>query len=366
MHGGFMHPDDVEPASTGRKWALLASERYCFPILRPLATQAAQRGDEVVWVLRDALAPHLMPGETRLRSRRELKAFSPDAVFATVNRIPPFFPGLQVQLFHGLNLSKRDPRAGQFRIQDLFDVYCTHGPATTVPLQALAREHGDFVVVETGWPKLDTLFQGPGDNADALRRAAAGRPVVMYASTFNEPLSRARECLPVLDELVRRGDRYWLLTLHPMSPPDMVRRYRELAGEHAAYLEAERLQDMLHAADVLVCDTSSVIEEFAMLGKPVVAVGHREPRDFMHDIHSADQIDVAVRSALAAPQARRAGMDAYADAVHPARDGRSAQRVLVAVEAALRGELAPARRRRPKPWRRWWRSWKMLRELLPG
>jgi len=179
-------------------------------------------------------------------------------------------------------------------------------------------------------------------------------------------LSRARECLPVLDELVKRGDRYWLLTLHPMSPPDVVRSYRELAGEHAVYLEAERLQDMLHAADVLVCDTSSVIEEFAMLGKPVVAVGHRQPRDFMHDIGSADQIDAAVRSALAAPQAGRAGMDAYADAVHPARDGRSAQRVLDAVESVLRGELTAPRRRRAKPWRRWWRSWRMLRELLPG
>lgn len=358
-------PVRKDAASPGR-WAMLVSERYSLPILRPLAARALARGDRVVWIVRDMLAPLLRPDETRVRSFAALRAFAPEAVFATVDRIPPWLPGLQVQLFHGLNLHKRDPSLGQFRMQDLYDLYCTHGPATTQPLQALAHGYGGFVVAETGWPKLDPLFRTPGAGAQAMRRAAAGRPVVMYASTFNVPLSQARECLPVIGALVARGDRYWLLTLHPMAPPDLLERYRQLAGPHACFVETEGMTDMLQAADVLVCDTSSVIEEFALLGKPVVAVRHRRPQAFMHAVSTPQAIDAAIAAALADPQQRRAHADAYMAVLHPARDGGAADRVLEAVASVLRGERVPVRPRRRPLWRRAWRSWRMLRELLPG
>lgn len=354
-----------DPASP-RRWAMLVSERYSLPILRPLAARARARGDHVAWIVRDALAPMLRADETRVRSFAALRAFAPDAVFATVDRIPPWLPGLQVQLFHGLNLHKRDPSLGQFRMQDLYDLYCTHGPATTQPLHALAQSHGGFVVAETGWPKLDPLFQAPGEGTHALRRAAAGRPVVMYASTFNAPLSQAHACLPVIAALVARGDRYWLLTLHPMAPPDLRQRYRQLAGPHACFVESEGMTDMLHAADVLVCDTSSVIEEFALLGKPVVAVRHRRPQAFMHAVSTPQAIDAAITAALADPEQRRAHANAYTALLHPARDGGAADRVLDAAVAVLHGERVPVRPRRRPLWRRAWRSWRMLRELLPG
>lgn len=358
-----MHPEAVV---SPRRWALLVSERYALPILRPLAACARGRGHDVRWLASDAMAVHLAKDEIRLRSPRALRAFAPEAVFATVNRIPPFFPGVQVQLFHGLNLHKRDPREGQFRIQDLFDLYCSHGPATTGPLEALAREHGNFSVVETGWPKLDLLFAGAGEGATGLRAAAGGRPVVMFASTFNEPLSQARASLPVLRELVARGDRYWLLTLHPMSPPELRAEFEALGGAHAVFLEAERMADMLHAADVLVCDTTSVVEEFALLGKPVVTLRHRRPQAFMYDLGSADLLDDTLGEVLADPQARRVQIDAYAAQVHPSRDGGASDRVLDAVEQVLRGELRTPRRRWRPWWRRWWRARKLWREILPG
>ncbi|MET3928566.1 CDP-glycerol glycerophosphotransferase (TagB/SpsB family) [Lysobacter sp. OAE881] len=345
---------------------LLASEPYSLPILRPLAREALARGHDVAWVASDAMAARLAPDEPRLTSRRALKAFAPQAVFSTVNRIPPFFPGWQVQLFHGLNLHKRDPAQGQHRVLGLFDLYCTHGPATTGPMQAQAVERRDFVVVETGWPKLDPLFGGVSANARGLRETAGGRPVAMFASTFNDPLSCSGECFEHMERLVARGDRYWLLTLHPMSPPERIERYRRLAGPNAMYLDSEHLIDMLHAADALVCDTTSVAEEMALLGKPVVTVRHRKPQPFMHDVASAGDIDAALHAALSSPAARRDEANAYADTLHPARDGRASNRVLDAVESLIDGSLRPQRRRKARPWRRFWRSWKAMRELLPG
>lgn len=369
--------DDGEPATEAlmddarlpvdpRRWVMLASEQYSLAILRPLAEAALARGDTVKWLAPDAVAAQLRPAEQRICSARALYAFRPHAVYATVNRIPPFFPGLQVQLFHGLNLHKRDPGQGQFRMLGLFDMYCSHGPATTAPLQQLAAQRRDFNVVETGWPKLDVLFAGPGADAAALRTAAGGRPLVMYASTFNEPLSQARRCLPVLEQLIARGDRYWLLTLHPMTPPALVERYQALAGANACFLDATQLAGMLHAADVLVCDTSSVVEEFILLDKPVVTVCHRQPQPCMQDVRAPEDIDAAIAQALAQPQGLSAQRHAYAASVHPSRDGGASSRVLQAVEQRLRNGGTGLRVRAKRPLRRLWRSWKMWRALLPG
>lgn len=358
--------DDTRLPVCPRRWVMLASEQYSLAILRPLAEAALARGDTVKWLAPDAVAALLRPAELRIRSARALYAFGPHAVYATVNRIPPFFPGLQVQLFHGLNLHKRDPGQGQFRMLGLFDMYCSHGPATTAPLQQLAGQRRDFNVVETGWPKLDALFAGPGADAAVLRTAAGGRPLVMYASTFNEPLSQARRCLPVLEQLVARGDRYWLLTLHPMTPPSLVQRYQALAGANARFLDATQLADMLHAADVLVCDTSSVVEEFILLDKPVITVCHRQPQPCMHDVRAPENIDAAIAQALAQPQALSDERHAYAASVHPSRDGAASARVLAAVEQRLRDGATGLRVRAKRPFRRLWRSWKMWRALLPG
>jgi hypothetical protein len=357
---------EAPDASAPRRWVMLASEPYAPAILRPLAAQAQARGHRVAWLAPDAVAAGLRADESRLCSARALWRFRPHAVFATVNRIPPFLPGLQVQLFHGLNLHKRDPRQGQFRMLGLFDLYCAHGPATTGPLQALAGQRRDFSVVQTGWPKLDTLFAGPCAQAHALRAAAAGRPTVMFASTFNAPLSQARDCLPVLEALIARGDRYWLLTLHPLAPVDLRQRYQALAGPHACFLDSAHLAAMLHAADVLVCDTSSVVEEFVLLDKPVVTVCHRQPQPCMQDVRAPADIDAAIQQALAAPHALSDARHAYAASIHPQPDGRAAERVLDAVEHRLRSGSPGLRRRSRRVFRRLWRSWRLWRSLLPG
>ena len=62
---------------------------------------------------------------------------------------------------------------------------------------------------------------------------ARGRPIVLFGSTFTPRLAAAPVLLDAIAGLVRRGDRYWLLTLHPKTAPAWFERYRALAGEHA-------------------------------------------------------------------------------------------------------------------------------------
>lgn len=322
---------------------LFATELYALPILRPLARAARARGDDVQWFVQGSAAAHLHDDEPRLIDAASVRRWRPDAVIAASNWVPHFFPGVKVEVFHGFNVEKRAAQRGHFRIRGLFDLYCTQGPATTQPFLNLERELGHFRVVETGWPKLDPLFE-PAESDD-VAVAAAGRRVIAYASTFTESLTSAPHLYDTIASRVARGDHYWLLTLHPKSDPALIARYRALAGPNARFYEADQLIAMLRAADVMLCDTSSAVPEFAVQGKPVVTFRNRAPKPYMIDIATVDQLDAALQRAFQPEPALRAALDELAAQIHPQRDGRSSERVLDAVAAAVAGDLKAARRK---------------------
>lgn len=334
------------------RYLLFATELYALPILRPLQAAIHARGGEAAWFLPRAAAAHLRDGERRLADASEVAVWDPVAVLAASNWAPHFFPGAKVQLFHGFNVEKRADQRGHFRIRGLFDLYCTQGPATTVPFRELAREHGHFAVVETGWPKLDPLFAPDGGEAAALR-PPNGRPVVLYASTFTESLSSAPLLHEAIAREIARGERYWLLTLHPKTDPHWVAQYRALAGPNARFVEADALIPALRAADVLVSDTSSVVSEFVVQGKPVVTLRNRAPKPHMIDIQAAQELPAALAQAFAPPPALRAQLGAYADSIHPWRDGGSSARVLDAVADLRENRLGPLARKPANLWRKW-------------
>ncbi|MDN5923623.1 MAG: CDP-glycerol glycerophosphotransferase family protein [Xanthomonadales bacterium] len=344
------------------RYLLFASELYAVPILLPLAAAARARGHAVTWLTSPALARHLPANEAVITTWAGCQSLHADATFSTVHWLPPQLPGRKIQLFHGLNIDKRDPRKGHFRIRGLFDLYCTHGPVTTKVFEELARKHGHFAVCETGWPKLDPLFRNAVPDPAIVQRAA-GRPIVMVASTFTRSLTAAPLILDTLRGLIARGDRYWLLTLHPKSDPVLLEAYQQLAGEHAQFMHADALLDMLRSADVMVCDTSSAIGEFALLGKPIVTVRTRVPKPYLIDISDPQQLDAAIARAMQREPELMRALDAYGQRIHPARDGHAAARVIAASEALLAGKWPSLRRKPLNLWRRW-RARSKLRAML--
>ena len=321
---------------------LFASELYAMPILRPIAEAAKKRGDHVRWFVSSRIGAYLQASELRLTDARAVREWAPDAVVSASNWVPHFFPGLKVQVFHGFNVDKRSDSRGHFRIRGLFDLYCTQGPATTEPFQAMQRALRHFHVIETGWPKLDPLFD-PVDPTSTLDLTPK-REMVAYASTFTASLSSAPLLYRAISEQIVRGDRYWLLTLHPKSPVFWQDRYRALAGSNAHYVEADQLVRMLAAADVLVSDTSSVVSEFAVIGKPVVTFRNRAPKPYMIDIRDPTELENALRRACANDAGQRLALASVSDAIHPYRDGRSSERVLDAIATVL-DDCAPPQRK---------------------
>jgi len=230
-------------------------------------------------------------------------------------------------------------------VRGMFDLYCTQGPATTAPFTALAREQGHFAVVETGWPKLDPLFDDSDSGWEALRGRANGRPIVLFGSTFTERLSAAPHLHDAIAADIAGGQRYWLLTLHPKCPPALFERYRALAGANASFVEPEQVMAAQRAADVLVSDTSSIVSEFIVQHKPVVTFRNRVPQPHMIDFDDAALLPDMLARALAPEPALVAEIARYADTIHPWRDGRSSERVVAAVDAFVAGQLGTLRRK---------------------
>lgn len=312
---------------SGKRLLFYVEQDYSFDILRPLQDEARRRGHDVGWlVFGDASASLLRPGEKAVRNAAAAASYRPHAVFAPGDRVPAFIPGLKVQVFHGLN---EDKRGDPIPERGLFDLYCTQSPSQTAMLQPLALQRGYFRVQETGWLKLDSIFNYPADTT------AHDRPQVLLASTFTPSLSGAEALYAEIARLSQSPEWQWLITLHPKMAPATITRYQALASGNLEFHGTDKVIELLHRADVMVSDNSSVLQEFLLLGKPVVSYRNRNPGPFLIDIQAPDQLHDAIASALHPDAKLQQAIDAYGPAITPWRDGRSANRIMDAVEEML-------------------------------
>jgi CDP-glycerol glycerophosphotransferase (TagB/SpsB family) len=231
-------------------------------------------------------------------------------------------------VFHGIN---EDKRGDPIPERGLFDLYCTQSPSQTAMLKPLEAARGYFRVRETGWLKLDSLFGFRRDNT------ARDRPQILLASTFTPSLSGAEALYPEIARLGKSPDWQWLVTLHPKMAPETVARYQALASDNLQFHGTEKVIELLHRADVMVSDNSSILQEFLLLGKPVVSYRNRSPGPFLIDIQEPGQLRDAIGRALAPDAELQRAIAAYGPAITPWRDGRSAGRIMAAAEDMLAG-----------------------------
>ncbi len=314
----------------GRRYLMYISQNYSYAILRPLQKAILAQGGEVCWFLEgnEVNPDYLATDEKRLASIDEVRAWQADAVFVPGNVVPDFIPGVKVGVFHGFNSGKvnRRGREDHFEIRGFFDMYCTQGPQTTEPFLQLEKKHGFFQVKETGWPAIDYLFQqeqhNPYVDDDDLR------PTVLMCSTFSQGLS----CAPHLFEQVKRmsesGKWRWLIQFHPKMSQEMVDKYKSLQSDNLRFVETDNITPLLKAADVMLCDTSSVLLMFALQRKPIVTYRNRKPLPHLLNVTEALQVESALEEALNRPEQLMKEIDAYANYIHPYQDGCSSERVL--------------------------------------
>lgn len=310
-------------------------QNYSYAVLRPLQKEIVASGGSVRWFLvGDEVDPtYLHDQELRLSSVQEVKAWQPEAVFVPGDRVPSFIPGLKVEVFHGLNESKR---GNEYPERGMFDLYCTEGHGRTSTLQALAKKRGYFKVVETGWVKLDSLFNSEHatvENSGLNKKE--GRPQIIFSSTFTPSLSCAELVYEEIKRLSANSQWQWLVTLHPKMDKQLVSKYRQLENENLRYFESDSVVELLHRADLMICDNSSILQEFLLLKKPVVTVNNRDPLPCFINIAQPEQLAAAILQGLLPEKELRSHIDAYGLSVTPYLDGQSASRVMSAVKDML-------------------------------
>jgi hypothetical protein len=302
------------------KFLFYVEQNYSFDILRPLQELAVLSGFEVCWFLTgaDICPSFLMDSEIQLHSVGECIDYKPDAVFAPGDRVPGFIPGLKVQVFHGLNESKR---GNKYPERGLFDLYCTEGPERTKTLQEITESKGYFHVRETGWVKLDSLLQFKTE-------AKYPRPQILFASTFSPSLSSAENAYDTIKKLSKGGQWQWIITLHPKMAKETIAKYRALENENLIFYGNDKVIEALHRADIMIGDNSSIFQEFLLLNKPVITINNRSPLDCFINITSVNDLEKAIHSALSPSNSLKARIKEYGPSVTPYLDGNSSTRVL--------------------------------------
>lgn len=317
---------------TAKRYLFYIAHNYSFEILRPLQRVILAQGDEVKWLAigREVNLSYFQSNDSVLNSIDDARAYNPDASFAPGNEIPNFIPGLKVQVFHGLEWKKK----GHFVIRDFFDLYCTHGPATTSRFNVLAKKHGFFDVVETAWPKLDYLFTSP---SMAIKDDLHGqdKKIILYAPTFSPTLTSAPALFDEIKRLSEQKNYHWLIKFHPKMATQWLEQYKTLVKDNVQIIETSSINELLQTADIMVSDTSSVIGEFSLLNKVTVSLNNKEPGDYLVNIETADQLEPAIEQALKPSKKLKTAIKAYADDLHPYHDGQAAQRILSATENIL-------------------------------
>jgi len=337
-----------------KRYLFFINHLYSFSILRPLQKEICQRGDEVAWFLQGADNKYLRHDEKQLFSVGEVKAYNPVAVFVPGNWVPDFFPGVKVEVFHGL-ANDETGKKGHYRIRGLFDLYCTHAPEITDKFKRLAKVYKTFSVAETGWPKLDPLFNpdlsDPGPYDDFRNSIKADKPVVFYASTFSPSLTSAPYLIELIERLSKSSKWHWLVTLHPKMPEKIVEQYKAMQGENFTYVESHHdVLPLLKAADVMLCDTSSIALEYLLLNKPLVTFKAKVPGKYAINVDQVEGVESALEHALENPELLQVESKLFMDKLHAYTDGKSSARVLQAVDEFLMNDVMKLK---PKPLNLW-------------
>lgn len=131
-------------------------------------------------------------------------------------------------------------------------------------------------LIGPGTPRNDTLVQNKTVAPDSGTRRVIGfdgqRTVVLYAPTFRQHLrsrSRAAQLPFVLDEMAEQFRDHTELALrsHYLNRFSVAPPHRDWVSDMS---DVHDVNDVLLASDVLVTDFSSVMFDFALLGRPIV------------------------------------------------------------------------------------------------
>ena len=275
------------------KFLLYISYRYAIPICEPLEEEILKRGDTVYWFSDNPETfTYLENRKNVFTTIKEVIDYKPDIVLTATNMVPDFISGLKVQIFHGFNAEKRPSKKNiysHFRIRGFFDLYCTQGPSTTAIFKLQQKKYPHFEVQETGWPKVDPLFP--------LTDTKNEIPHVLIASTFTPRLSLALnpDIFTQIQQLSKKGNYKFTMVLHPKLDAETKKKWQSIKNQNVDTVD---LIPLFKKTDLLLADTTSVIQEYLLQKKPVVSFRHTSKPNYLIHFDNALQLEEKLNLAV--------------------------------------------------------------------
>ena len=258
------------------KIVLFCENKYAIDILKPIHDEALREGgNTMLWYVHaKRIKEFPLDGEVEWTSSiQEIYDFHPEAVFVPGNIVPYYLSGVKIQVFHGYAAEKKD----HWVIRRYFDTYFTKGPFFTKGFERLAKKYKDFEVLETGWPRQDWIFRNLHTydaERERLLKESGRSKIVLYAPTFSPSLTSLPYMQQALVDFVKQKDVLLLLKFHPLTKPEIMDEYRELAAktEGMLWIDDYTVTKYMLMSDAMISDTSSTIYEFLLLDKPVITL----------------------------------------------------------------------------------------------
>ena len=327
------------------KTILFCTEPYSFLILKPLADELEERGEEFIWYITPELFD-IFPYKQMMHtnSLKYLDEFKADAIFVPTDDVPHWLHGLKVHIFHSLIKNKEVYK----EVMNYFDLYLTPGPVFTEIFEEASQNH-NFGVIETGWSKLDTLFKIANDDNITWERnrllAEYGvKSIILYAPSSDKELTSATKLKDIIIKLSSRKDILFMVRFDKDMESTIVEEYKEIDTPNILILEEDNISKNMHIADVMISDTSSLVYEFTLLDKPVLTVD-TQLEDITWSNQSAGGIFLNVIRILENSSSIRNRREATFKNYHPYNDGESAKRMIDATQNYIKEHGVPSERK---------------------
>jgi CDP-ribitol ribitolphosphotransferase / teichoic acid ribitol-phosphate polymerase len=336
---------------------LFCKNPYAFGILKPIHDELISRTMPVLWFVPKEI-DHLFPFKENINktsSIQDVAQFDNDVIIVPGNEVPHYLKGLKVQIFHGLAGEKK----GHFRIRHYFDLYLTQGPYFTEKFMKLSRKYKDFDVIETGWPKLDSLFTQQNafkGEKQLLMNESNVKKIILYAPTFSPSLTSADALKNSIQQIASK-EQLLLIKFHDLMNRETVEEYKKIEKENKniRIIYDNNITKYLILADMLISDTSSVVYEFLFLNKPVITFKSSSKHIRWMNISSPDQLIPAINGTFtfdAFAESRKWIIENY----HPYTDGLSSKRMIDTLKSYLGTNPVPLKRKIS-----WFRRRKMIK-----
>jgi len=316
------------------KAVLFCINPYAFGILKPLHDELVKQGSTVLWYIPENIKSKCpFVNEISITdSIKVLSDFKSDAIYVPGNEIPHYLRGVKTQVFHGLAGEKK----GHFRIRSYFDLYLTQGPYFSDGFNKLAKKYKDFEVVETGWCKLDTLFQNHEEyqkERNDLLIKNGKKILVLFAPTFSPSLTCAQIAKEKIFEIADKEDIFLLIKFHDLMDAKTIDEYKNLASSrgNVQIVSDRNILKYMVMSDFMISDTSSVVYEFILLNKPVITINSHSENINWCDIPDANSLVEVFKKELIEDNYRSARQKVI-DMYHPYSDGKSSARMISAVD----------------------------------